>query len=56
MTAVSGGIETRPHPVGIGTCNGKDGFKGLLDDVSMFLYQLKMHNSSIVLCFDIPYI
>ncbi|XP_060583868.1 uncharacterized protein LOC132740001 isoform X3 [Ruditapes philippinarum] len=30
------GIETRPHPVGIGTCNGKDGFKGLLDDVSIY--------------------
>ncbi|XP_045171361.2 uncharacterized protein LOC123533672 isoform X2 [Mercenaria mercenaria] len=31
-----GGIETRPNPIGIGSCSGKDGFKGLLDDISIY--------------------
>lgn len=36
---LAGGIETRPNPLGIGSCKGKDGFQGLLDDVSMFAFQ-----------------
>lgn len=31
-----GMIETRPSPISVGSCDGKDGFKGLLDDVYIY--------------------
>ncbi|XP_052216400.1 uncharacterized protein LOC127834516 [Dreissena polymorpha] len=32
----SGGIETRPQPIGIGMCSNSNGFKGLIDDVNIY--------------------
>ena len=34
---ISGRIETRPNPVGIGSCGTKGGLKGLVDDVSFLI-------------------